>query len=246
MGVAAAFVSTGCEGPQSLLDPAGPSAAAIAAVWWWMFGVAVLVWSGTLLAWLWAMRRRARDEAAARRAGLRWIVGGGVVLPLVSVSALLVFGLPAGRHQLVLPWGGDATPALRVEAIGAQWHWELHYPDAGIRLRNELRMPVGVPVDVYTQSRDVIHSFWVPRLGGKLDAIPGRTGVLRLRADRAGTYRGQCAEFCGLGHAQMVMTVTAMEPAAFEAWLQAQRNATAAQASTEAHSTEAHSTAVAR
>ena len=95
----------------------------------------------------------------------------------------------------------------------------MHYPANGVRLRNEMRVPVGRPVDVHTQSVDVIHSFWVPRLGGKLDAVPGRTLVVRLQADRAGTYRGQCAEFCGAGHAHMTMTVIAMEPADFDAWL---------------------------
>jgi len=95
----------------------------------------------------------------------------------------------------------------------------MHYPDNGVRLKNEMRVPVGRAVDVHTQSSDVIHSFWVPRLGGKLDAVPGRTLVVRLQADRAGTYRGQCAEFCGTGHAHMTMTVIAMEPADFDAWL---------------------------
>jgi cytochrome c oxidase subunit II len=80
---------------------------------------------------------------------------------------------------------------------------------------------VGHPVDVQTRSADVIHSFWVPRLGGKLDAIPGRTLVVRLQASQPGTFRGQCAEFCGLEHAHMVLVVHAMEPADFDAWLEA-------------------------
>jgi cytochrome c oxidase subunit 2 len=204
-----------------MLDPAGPSAAAIATVWWWMFAVAVVVLVGVVVAWLLAMRPRAPvSEAAARRIGSRWIVGGGIVLPGACIAALLVFGSPAGFHQLPLP-GGGASP-MRVEAIGHQWWWELHYPDAGVRLRNELRLPAGRPVDVSTQSRDVIHSFWVPALGGKLDAVPGRTLVVRLQGDRVGTFRGQCAEFCGLGHAHMAMTVHVMAPADFDAWLRAQ------------------------
>lgn len=230
--VGAAFVAAGCEGPQSLLDPAGPSARAIAAVWWWMVGVAMVVWGGTAAAWLWGMRRgrtRSSDgapaatDAAHPRAGRRWIVLGGLVLPSVSIAALLVFGTPAGRHQLALPWqAGDGPAPLVVHATGVQWRWELHYPATGTTLHNELRIPVGVPIDVHTQSRDVIHSFWVPRLGGKLDAIPGRSLVVRLRADAPGTYRGQCAEFCGLGHAHMVMTVVAMPPDAFDDWLRRQ------------------------
>ncbi|MBA3624674.1 MAG: cytochrome c oxidase subunit II [Methylibium sp.] len=224
---AAPLLLAACEGPQSLLDPAGPSARAIAGVWWWMFGVAGAVLLFVVIVWLLAMRReRALPAEQASRVGRRWIVGGGIVLPTAAITALLVFGSPAGLHQLPLPGGAqDGRAPLRIDAIGHQWWWELHYPDTGLRLRNELRVPVGRPIDIHTSSRDVIHSFWVPRLGGKLDAVPGRTLVVRLQADEPGVFRGQCAEFCGLGHAHMTMTVRAMEPAAFEAWLQAQPTA---------------------
>lgn len=217
---AIAFALVGCAGPLSILDPAGPSAAAIAVVWWWMFGGALAVLAGVVLAWLLALRPRPETSPEqARRLGRRWILGGGVALPVVAITALLVFGSPAGFHQLPLP-GTGAAP-LRIDAIGHQWWWELRYP-GGANLRNEMRMPAGRPVDVYTHSSDVIHSFWVPRLGGKLDAVPGRQFVVRLQADRPGMYRGVCAEFCGTGHADMTMTVLAMEPAAFDAWLSAQ------------------------
>jgi len=200
-----------------MLDPAGPSASAIATVWWWMLAVAVVVLGGVVLALFLAMRpRAAMDAGRARRIERRFLIGGGLLLPTVSVTALLIFGSPAGFHQLPLP-GSDAAP-LRIEAIGHQWWWEIRYPN-GRSVRNELRLPAGRPVDVHTKSSDVIHSFWVPALGGKLDAVPGRTLVVRLQGDRVGTYRGQCAEFCGVGHAHMTMTATVMEPAAFDAWL---------------------------
>ncbi|RYF70697.1 MAG: cytochrome c oxidase subunit II [Comamonadaceae bacterium] len=220
-----------CRGPLSVLDPAGPSASAIAAVWWWMFGVALLVLVGVCLAGGWAMRPRRAHAASltpaqSRRVALRWLVGGGLVLPGVAITALLIFGSPAGFHQL--PWPGQAQAPLRVEAIGHQWWWEIHYPDTGLRLRNEMRIPAGRAVDVHTQSSDVIHSFWVPRLGGKLDAVPGRTLVVRLQADQPGTYRGLCAEFCGTGHAHMGMTVQAMPQQEFDAWMQSQNKAPAA------------------
>jgi cytochrome c oxidase subunit 2 len=227
-GLLAACVS-GCAGPQSMLNPAGPSAQAIAAVWWWMLGGATLVLLAVVSIWLLAMWRNrqvptlAGDNEAAR-SGQRWIVGGGIVLPVVVITALLVFGTSAGQHQLPLPpgWPGAAGPAaLRIEVTGQQWWWSLHYPDSGVRLRNELRLPVGRPVDIQVGSRDVIHSFWVPRLSGKLDAIPGRTSVVRLQADQPGTFRGQCAEFCGLNHAHMVMTVIAMPAVEFDTWLAA-------------------------
>ncbi|MBZ8138366.1 cytochrome c oxidase subunit II [Rubrivivax gelatinosus] len=222
LGTAAAFVLAGCEGPLSILDPAGPSARAIATVWWWMLGVAALVFVGTVAAWLLALRRRAAPSGEqARRGARRWLVVGGLLLPSVAVLALLLAGSPAALHQLPLP-GGGAAP-LRVHAIGSQWRWELHYPDAGVTRVGELRLPAGRAVDVHTESRDVIHSFWVPRLGGKLDAVPGHVRVVRLQADAPGRYRGVCAEYCGSGHADMVMTVVAMEPAAFDAWLDSQR-----------------------
>jgi cytochrome c oxidase subunit 2 len=212
-----------------MLDPAGPSAQAIATVWWWMLGVSTLVLLGVVVLWLVAMRRHAPtsgsdDAPGTDRAGLRWIVGGGIVLPTLAIVPLLIFGSPAGLHQLPLArsGAGAAAPPLRIDATGHQWWWALHYPDTGVRLRNELRLPVGRPVHVHVGSADVIHSFWVPRLGGKLDAIPGRTGVVRLQADQAGSFRGPCAEFCGLSHAHMVMTVIAMPAAEFDAWLAAQ------------------------
>lgn len=221
---------SGCAGAQSMLDPAGPSARAIALVWWWMLGVSLLVTVGVALVWLLAMRRGRKSvstEEQAARHSRRWIVGGGIVLPSVAIVALVVFGTPAGLHQLPLPvsWSGGGGPPiapLRVDVTARQWAWSLHYPGSGVRLKNELRMPVGQPVDIHVGSDDVIHSFWVPRLGGKIDAIPGRINVVRLQADQPGTFRGQCAEFCGLHHAHMVMAVIAMPADEFNAWQAAQ------------------------
>ncbi|TFZ04256.1 cytochrome c oxidase subunit II [Ramlibacter rhizophilus] len=221
MGAGPALMGlAGCAGPLSALAPAGPSAEAIAQVWWWMLGVSTLVLLGVLLLWLWAMRsRRNHAQDDAQRSGQRWIIGGGVALPGVAILALLVFGTPAGRHQIAWPRGAGEPAPLEIHVSASRWEWHLVYPEAGVRIRNELRLPVGRDVDLHVSSRDVIHSFWIPRLGGKLDALPGRVQVLRLRADEAGTFLGQCAEFCGLGHAHMKFAVHAMEPARFEAWL---------------------------
>jgi cytochrome c oxidase subunit II len=184
-----------------------------------MFGVATAVTLAVVALWFAGMQRgRDVPEPQAQRNGRRWIIAGGIVLPGVSIAALVLFGSGAGLHQLPLPARGGVPPAV-VQVTGHQWWWEVHYPGTGVRLRNELRVPVGRPVDVHTRSVDVIHSFWVPRLAGKLDAIPGRTLVMRLQASQPGTFRGQCAEFCGLGHAHMELVVHAMEAAEFDAWL---------------------------
>ena len=201
-----------------MLQPAGQEARAVALVWWWMLGVAVAVFVAVVALWLLGMRSKAPvRDVDGDRAGRRWMIGGGIVLPMTAIAALMVFGFPAGRHRMPLPAPG-AQPIV-VEVIAHRWWWELHYPATGVRLRDELRLPVGRPVDVRTRGADVIHSFWVPRLGGKLDAVPGRTLTMRLRADEPGVFRAQCAEFCGSGHAHMVLTVHAMEPAAFDDWM---------------------------
>lgn len=189
-----------------------------------MLGVAVVVTMGVVGAWLLAMRGgHEREGDIGDNHHLRWLAGGGVVLPSVTIIALMIFGTPAGMHQLPLPasWSGAGRAMvvpLRVDVTARQWAWALHYPGSGVRLTNELRVPVGRPVDIHVGSDDVIHSFWVPRLGGKIDAIPGRTNVVRLQADEAGTFRGQCAEFCGLNHAHMVMRVIAMPQDEYDLW----------------------------
>ncbi|OOG21016.1 cytochrome c oxidase subunit II [Thioalkalivibrio denitrificans] len=209
---------TGCAGPFSTLHPAGPSAATAAMLWWGMFVLFSLVFVAVCGLWLYAMFRSPsiRDEAQEKHIHRRWIIGGGLVLPLACIVVLLAFGIPAGHSMLPLP--PDEGEALEVHVTARQWHWDVHYPDGDISLSNEVHIPAGRPVDVHVTSVDVIHSFWVPRLGGKLDAIPGRTNVLRLQADAPGSYRGQCAEFCGTGHAHMHFTVIAHDPEDFDAW----------------------------
>lgn len=208
----------GCSGPQSMIDPAGPAAQAVAALWWWMAGFSAIVLALVCAIWLYAMRRapRGRTPQQERRIASRWIIGGGIVLPMTSIIVLLAFGIPIG--QRLLP--GDTGPEpLRIEAIAHQWWWEIRYPGVEESFVNEFRLPVDRPVDVHASSRDVIHSFWIPSLGGKIDAIPGRIHVIRLEATRAGRLRGACAEFCGLEHARMTLDVHAMPTDEFDRWL---------------------------
>lgn len=223
MALLVCLLLAGCSGPFSTLDPAGPAARWSAALWWAMLAVATLVLVAVVALWLHAMRRPAdTDTASARRIQQRWIIGGGIVLPGVSITLLLAFGIPIGHRMLPLPPAHGE--AVRIEVTGHRWWWQVRYPGTAIQLTNELHIPAGTPVDIHLTSADVIHSFWVPRLGGKLDAIPGRINVLRLEADRPGVYRGQCAEFCGLQHAHMQFTLHAHTPEAFRNWLQEAQN----------------------
>jgi cytochrome c oxidase subunit 2 len=138
------------------------------------------------------------------------------VLPLVVLPLIWTLTLVSMRQAAERP-----EPAVTIEVTAHQWWYEVRYPGSGVVLQDELRIPAGRPVLLRLQSADVIHSFWVPRLAGKMDMIPGRTNELVLEATRPGRYFGQCAEFCGLWHARMHFEVVAEEPAAFERWLAA-------------------------
>jgi cytochrome c oxidase subunit 2 len=150
------------------------------------------------------------------------IVAGGVVFPVATLTALLVYGLVMAREDI----DAGAT-MLRIEVIGEQWWWRVRYLDAdGIpqfETANEIRIPVAQVVELTLKSSDVIHSFWIPSLGGKMDMIPGHVNRLRLSADRPGVFRGQCAEYCGGAHAMMALYVVAEAPGHFADWLANQR-----------------------
>jgi cytochrome c oxidase subunit 2 len=169
---------------------------------------------------------RRRDPAGTERSGIRWIVIGGVVMPVVVL--VVVFGFTV-QSMRAIP---NAAPrdALTVEIVGHQWWWEVRYPYHQVVTANEMHIPVGRPVELRLTSADVIHSFWVPQLGGKLDLLPDRSNTLVLEADGPGEYRGQCAEFCGLQHAKMRFLAVAEEPERFASWLADQQQSAAAPA----------------
>jgi cytochrome c oxidase subunit 2 len=155
------------------------------------------------------------DERIAKRL----IVYGGVAFPAVVLVALLIYGL---RLMPVLRAPGDG---LTIAVTGEQFWWRVTYkPKDGppVRSANEVRVPVGERVEFQLPSPDVIHSFWIPTLGGKVDMIPGRENRLVLKAEKPGIYRGVCAEFCGASHALMAFSVIAMEKPDFETWLSGQ------------------------
>jgi cytochrome c oxidase subunit II len=215
------------------LDPQGPVARSVADLWWLMLALGTLVFglvAGLLVVGL--FRRPADDHDADRvPAGVgRWIIGGGVILPLVVVTVVFVATVASLRETTAPPPPG----ALVVDVIGHNWWWEVRYPDEGIRTANELHLPVGRPVALRITSADVIHSFWVPALAGKMDALPDGVNQLVLQADQPGTHRSQCAEFCGLQHAQMGLVVVAEPPAAYGEWVAQRRRPAAAPADGEA------------
>ncbi|PAU76231.1 cytochrome c oxidase subunit II [Halomonas salipaludis] len=214
----------GCSGDRSILDPAGQAAREVAWLWWGMLAFSTVVLVVITALWLYAFRggrRVARSSRDEQRIARRWIIGGGLLLPGLSIVLLLAFGVPVGQRMLPLPLP-DGQQVERIEVTGHQWWWEVRYPDAEggeVVTSNQLMMPVGEPVDFHVTGADVIHAFWIPRLGGKIDMIPGRTNVIRLEADASGVFGAQCAEFCGAQHTNMQLHVEAMPRDDFNAWL---------------------------
>ena len=199
------------------LDPKGPNAEAILDLYWLMLGLGVVAFVVFAVAlWIGLTRRPRQDdpERVQRRLD-RWILGGGIVLPVVVL--VVVFGATVYVMRF-LP-DKPSEDALRIEVTGFQWRYEVRYRDADVMLADELRLPVGRPVALYLTSQDVIHSFWVPELSGKLDMLPDGTNVLVLQADEPGEWTARCAEFCGLRHASMTMRVVAEPAEQFDRWL---------------------------
>lgn len=213
--------------PPPALDPAGPFAGPLNTLAWVLFAMAGAVLLIVLIALVVALfgPRRWRKRLGGER--LIWI--GGLAFPVVVLSALLVYGLGLTSRLTQEPGPGE----MRVRVTGEMWWWRVAYLDAGgrelVQDANEVHIPVGRPVVFELDSADVIHSFWVPRLGGKVDMIPGRRNLMRLQADAPGVYGGQCAEYCGGPHALMGLVVVAHTPADFDAW-RARRAAPAAAA----------------
>ncbi|UVF21018.1 cytochrome c oxidase subunit II [Microvirga terrae] len=219
--VACALSLMGCDGVQSALDPAGGDALRIYRLTLVMTiggSLIFLLVTGLLLYAIFAAPER-RVWLGSRRT----VIIGGLAFPIVVLSGLLPYGLIVMRDTDV-PRSG----ALPVEVIGEQYWWRVKYPAeqerAEFSTANELVVPVGRPVTVSVTAADVIHSFWIPNFGGKVDMIPGRVNRLNFTAERPGTYRGVCAEFCGDQHARMAFDVVALEPDAFAAWRDEQAN----------------------
>jgi cytochrome c oxidase subunit 2 len=207
-----------CNRHQSTLAPFGEEADKVLSITIVLVIGAIILAGGLALLMRHAMR--APEGRLTHKGGMKLVLWLGGIGPSILLLGLLLYSLPAMRPREVA--NGD----LRIGVEGEQFWWRVRYAPPGgsvVETANELRLPVGRTVELLLRSPDVIHSFWVPGLAGKMDMIPGRTNRLVVRATKAGTYRGVCAEFCGLGHALMAFDVIAMEPTAFERWLAEQR-----------------------
>ena len=213
----------GCDAPMEIFSSASDAAARVTYLTWFMIILSVVVYAIVMVAMFVAMsrnRHRAVDSVDLADHGVRSIVICGMILPALILGAIFVVASSAlGKYP-------DPKSPLTIRVTGHQWWWELDYQlatlDQHFKAANEIHIPVGQPVRLVVTSADVIHSFWVPQLQGKIDMIPGDTNVLRLQARQPGTYTGQCAEFCGAQHAKMGFTVVADDSATFAGWLRSQ------------------------
>lgn len=225
---------------QSALQPAAGSGAELID----RLGTVLYVGAAVIFVLVMALALVGAFTKAKNIATRRWIVGGGLIFPAVTLTALLLYSLAIGNGlasigttnalQLFLDcFGGRDVPAgassdrlLRIHVVGKQWWWEVRYEQPGgnahIVLANEVRMPIERPVELVLTTSDVIHSLWVPALAGKVDMIPGRTTRLRVQTSELGRFRGVCAEYCGGQHALMALAVVTQSPRDFEAWLERQ------------------------
>lgn len=221
--VVAPALLAGCTGVQSALQPSGVEAEAVARLFWVMLVGGTAIWLA-VMAFLLYVTRASRHVYSERTAS-RVILWCGAILPTIVLAFLLAYGL--SMMPKLRPWNQEAAAAapLRIEVVGEQFWWRVTYHRPGrepIVAANEIRLPVGERVALTLVSADVIHAFWIPSLGGKMDMIPGRENTLNLEATKVGTFRGPCTEFCGTSHALMAFSAVSMEPAEFESWLDRQ------------------------
>jgi cytochrome c oxidase subunit II len=205
--------------PQNSLDPAGPYSRKIDALFDPVFWIAVVVFvlvEGLLVVALVKFRHRPGNPVPKQIHGNKRLEIGWTIAPSLLLAGVAVFTIPVIFQLAAKPTGN----VLRVNVTGHQWWWQVRYPAERVATANEIHIPVGRKVYVSLTSNDVIHSFWIPRLAGKQDLEPKRTTHLLLEADTPGTYLGQCAEYCGLSHANMHLRVVAETAPDFTAWVQ--------------------------
>lgn len=218
----------GCSSTQSILEPASTNARDITGLFYTIFYVALAIFivvEGLLVYFVVRYQRRAGTELPEQIHGntpveIAWTLAPALVLAVVFVLTV--------RTMTAVNVTAQPASTLNVRVIGHQWWWEYQYPDMNIVTANDLHIPVGEVVHITLESDNVIHSFWVPQLTGKTDVVPGHQNTTWLRAETAGEYHGQCAEFCGAQHAHMLFQVIAQPRADFDAWAKQQQTPPAA------------------
>ncbi len=230
-----------CQPVQSTFNAHGPAADRLAHLSWFMtilfLIVTVIMW--VFIAWAAGKRRGSLAEHAPVDigGGQAWIAIGGLAIPLAILTVIFVLGL---KLLVQFPIHGShhhpMKPEIRI--FGHQWWWEVHYlnehVDQEFTTANEIHIPLNRPINIELQSADVMHSFWIPALHGKVDLIPGHTNFVRIEASQPGDFAGQCAEYCGAEHALMRLLVVAQQPDEYAAWLNQQRKPASEPSSPEA------------
>lgn len=241
--IAPVLALTACESVESTFNAHGPAAHHIAGlsesmtilflvtivIMWLLFGIAFYRHRGSL----------AEHQPIAAGGGEMWIVVGGLAIPLIVLCVLFVLGLGLlrdfpihGMHGMAMNVDMARSMKPEIRIVGHQWWWEIQYLNDDVSKQfttaNELHLPVGRAVNIEVETRDVMHSFWIPALHGKVDLIPGMSNYIRLIASDPGEFTGQCAEYCGAEHARMRLLAVVQTPDEYEAWLDHQRQPGAA------------------
>jgi cytochrome c oxidase subunit 2 len=214
------FLLASCSpNTPSMFDTHSLEASRIATLAWLMFGIAAFVFVIITVLLLLVVVRSRRSQLAADiashkdRRAITWVLIGGAVIPVVVLLIVMTLSVITEK-TIAAPNNGS----LNIEIVGHRWWWEVHYPDRDITTANDVHIPINQPVLLRVTSADVIHSLWIPQLNGKFDMIPGQTNTVSVQATTVGSYRGECAEFCGMQHAHMAFIVVAEEPDQFDKW----------------------------
>lgn len=210
-----------CKGPFSALNASGDASVTVANMFWWLLGIAAVIWILFILLEIYAVA--VKPGPHDWRKSRLFIIGGGALIPLLVITVSVCFSLlPLPKLLAPAPNG-----SLQIKVSGLQWWWRVKYMLDGkeVELANEIWLPVNEPVQFLLLSEDVIHSFWIPSLAGKMDMIPGRTTQLSFVPKKEGDFLGACAEYCGGSHALMHLNVKVVDRGIFNKWLENQLKA---------------------
>lgn len=220
MVLAAAVLSACAAHPETVLIPAGPVSRRELGLMgfgmWLMIGVFVAVCVPLVYALIRFRERRGQRGIPPQVEGNHTVE---LVWTIIPILICIVLVIPTIHDAFVLASPPAGSNPLVVDVVGHQWWWEFDYPGQGVVTADEMHIPVGRVIELKLTSADVLHSFWVPALAGKEDTVPGVTNTMWLKADAAGLYPGQCAEFCGTSHSLMRFDVVAQSPSAFTSWV---------------------------